>query len=160
MGSQGIIFNNSIFEIERELYISESYSDDILNNSMHDVDIRVGIYSGSENTTIYGNIIDGFEVWVDVSNARYTNITNNLLQDGLDNEGWINAGIKSWIIFLVLGLIFILDLILSLWVLKDSKKRELINTRLWITVVALTGMIGFIGYLWKIRRPTKKEVSE
>jgi len=66
----------------------------------------------------------------------------------------------SWIIFLVLGLIFILHLILSLWVLKDSKKRELINTRLWITVVALTGMIGFIGYLWKIRRPTKKEVSE
>ena len=76
-------------------------------------------------------------------------------------EGYVDPYLFSdggWLMFLILGIVISLHIILSVWVYIDAKKRVKINRRFWITIVALTGILGFIAYLMKTRQ--SKTITE
>jgi len=57
--------------------------------------------------------------------------------------------IVFWIIWIVIAIL------MAIWVYKDAKEREDIDETLWLIIVILTGIIGFLIYYFAIRK--KKE---
>ena len=59
---------------------------------------------------------------------------------------------NPWVLALLILLVVSVHIILSIWVYKDAKKEELASYRIWIAIVALSGIVGFILYLIRMRK--------
>ncbi|TXT59887.1 MAG: hypothetical protein BAJALOKI2v1_160059 [Promethearchaeota archaeon] len=55
-------------------------------------------------------------------------------------------------IFLIIGIIVAINVLLSVWVYRDARKKEIVTYRIWVTIVVLSGIIGFIIYLLRTRK--------
>ena len=51
-----------------------------------------------------------------------------------------------WIIWIVIAIL------MALWVYKDAKEREDVDETIWLIIVLLTGIIGFLIYYFVIRK--------
>jgi len=84
-----------------------------------------------------------------------------ILQTALDNGGSNGAEADSaaaayaatmialtvfWIIWIVIAIL------MCIWVYKDAKERDDVNETLWLIIVLLTGIIGFLIYYFVIRK--------
>lgn len=60
--------------------------------------------------------------------------------------GYMIFMIIFWIIWIVIAIL------MALWVYKDAKEREDVDETIWLIIVLLTGIIGFLIYYFVIRK--------
>ena len=64
-------------------------------------------------------------------------------------EGCAGCGVCGGTImapFILLAVLFVINVALLVWVAKDAKARGLDNSVLWMALVFLTGLVGFTIY--------------
>jgi len=77
--------------------------------------------------------------------------------EGGGSGGGAEAEAAAYIAYLVFMLVFwiiwlVIAILMCIWVYKDAKERDDINETLWLIIVLLTGIIGFLIYYFVIRK--------
>jgi hypothetical protein len=77
-----------------------------------------------------------------------------LLQDA---EAEAEAATAYWIGIMIFWTIFwivwiVIAILMCIWVYKDAKEREDVDETLWLIIVILTGIIGFLIYYFVVRK--------
>lgn len=86
-----------------------------------------------------------------------------ILQTALDNggsngaEGGADSAAAAYVATMIVLTVFwiiwiIIAILMCIWVYKDAKEREDVNETLWLIIVLLTGIIGFLIYYFVIRK--------
>ncbi len=77
--------------------------------------------------------------------------------EGSDAAGQAEAAQAAAIGMMIFSIIFwiiwiVIAILMALWVYKDAKEREDVDETIWLIIVLLTGIIGFLIYYFVIRK--------
>jgi len=86
-----------------------------------------------------------------------------ILQTAFENgggngaEGGADSAAAAYMATMVIMMVFwiiwiIIAILMCIWVYKDAKERDDVNETLWLIIVLLTGIIGFLIYYFVIRK--------